>query len=147
MNKPVATISTNLPLTCVEFAPDGQYLIFGTTQGLVQIYSLNKFDKPVMTLEQSSTNPITTVSFQPDKMELSQVSSIFERLSMSSATSSMVKENIQPAYAQPDEANASLGSQVFSPLRDVGSSFQSPYVHATTPIGEFHLSRRYFLYI
>jgi len=136
--KPASTISTELPLTSVEFASDGTNLVLGTTQGLVYLYDLRYFNNPSAVIDTETKSPVTSVLFQPggDRANVSAIlSSLSKASSISSASTTQnksqfvtLKENLKP-----EEFNSSLGSQVFSPLRDV-SAVGSPNISSMTPV-------------
>ena len=136
--KPASTICTELPLTSVEFASDGTNLVLGTSQGLVYLYDLRQFNTPTAVIDTETKSPVTSVLFQPGG-DRANVSAILSALSKTSSLSSAsttenksqfltLKENLKP-----EEFNSSLGSQVFSPLRDV-SAVGSPNISSLTPV-------------
>ena len=149
--KPISTIWTDIPLTSVEFAPDGTNLALGTSQGLVYLYDLRSFNSPTAVFKAQDSS-VTSVLFQPGG-DRANISALLASLSKNSSTLSTQSQSAPPIRnrlntkenLRPDDLNnTSFGSQVFSPLRDanlsgLGRFSSSPNILATTP-NQLHIS-------
>ena len=101
------------------------------------MYDLRSFTSPTAVIEAHNT-AVTSVLFQPGG-DRSNVSSLLSSMCKSSISSiSSVRQNSSKENLKPDE-NTSLGSQVFSPVRDTSNlgGFGTPNL-GTTPV--MHLS-------
>lgn len=140
--KPASTFATDQPLTSVDFAVDGTTLALGTSQGQVLLYDLRSLKDPTAILDYTKGCAVKSVLFQPTAGERLSVTSLLASVSKSSVNNSSsssglaasvsrknllkdIKENIEEPDCVSDASRKdSLGSQVFSPLRDVAGGDQ-----------------------
>ncbi|TRY71172.1 hypothetical protein TCAL_02373, partial [Tigriopus californicus] len=139
-----STLKTDYPLTSVEALLNGNSIALGTSNGKVLIYDLRSFNKPLKIVPCQS-GAVRSLVCQPPpetpRILRSQPSSTKVKLS-NFETSSSLKENIPSSSpdllrpleetttttgmtkqsSTPDLGRDSIGSQVFSPLKQAGVS-------------------------
>lgn len=139
-----STLKTDYPLTSVEALLNGNSIALGTSNGKVLIYDLRSFSKPLKIVP-CQTGAVRSLVCQPPpetpRMLRSQPSNTKVKLSNIEISSSL-KENIPNSSPDliraPDESQTpseltklpytpeigrdSIGSQVFSPLKQAGIS-------------------------
>ncbi|QQP49814.1 Uncharacterized protein FKW44_010608, partial [Caligus rogercresseyi] len=138
--KPVSTISTEYPLTCVDFKADGFMLALGTSQGHVLIYDLRSYDAPIQDFDAHGTI-VHAIKYAQGGLELRKSAPFLKASSLKESHYTAGTEDLSPIPSQQkeDPKNESLGStHGFSPLRRDYTS--SPLDLSSSRLGSNNIS-------